>query len=69
MPPNCTASMLSPGRGLWQIQGNPVKQNVDAGVASYHDSGCDGVVAFGGGSALDAAKVTRCLSTVLSSER
>jgi alcohol dehydrogenase class IV len=29
---------------------------VDAGVAHYQDAGCDGVVAFGGGSALDAAK-------------
>lgn len=39
-----------------EIQGNPVKDNVDAGVAYYKDGGFDGIVAFGGGSALDAAK-------------
>ncbi|MEE8274279.1 MAG: iron-containing alcohol dehydrogenase [Alphaproteobacteria bacterium] len=38
------------------IKGNPVGKNVDDGVAAYKAAGCDGVVAFGGGSALDAAK-------------
>ena len=38
------------------IKGNPVGRNVDDGVAAYRDAGCDGVIAFGGGSGLDAAK-------------
>jgi alcohol dehydrogenase class IV len=38
------------------IKGNPVGRNVDDGVAAYKEAGCDGVIAFGGGSGLDAAK-------------
>ena len=38
------------------IKGNPVGKNVEDGVAVYRATGCDGVIAFGGGSALDAAK-------------
>ena len=38
------------------VQANPVGKNVDDGVAFYRKSQCDGVVAFGGGSALDVGK-------------
>ncbi len=38
------------------IKPNPVGANVDAGVAAFRAAGCDGVIAFGGGSALDAGK-------------
>ncbi|MDA0661511.1 MAG: iron-containing alcohol dehydrogenase [Proteobacteria bacterium] len=38
------------------IQGNPVGRNVTDGVAAYRGGGHDGVIAFGGGSAIDAAK-------------
>lgn len=38
------------------IKGNPSGQNVADGVVAYRDGGHDGVIAFGGGSALDAAK-------------
>lgn len=38
------------------IKSNPVGANVDAGVAVYRAGGHDGVVAFGGGSGLDAGK-------------
>lgn len=38
------------------VQGNPVGENVNAGVAAYHAGQHDGVIAFGGGSGLDAAK-------------
>jgi len=38
------------------VQANPVEENVNRGVATYHAGGHDGVIAFGGGSALDAAK-------------
>jgi len=38
------------------VQPNPVEENVTRGVAAYLAGGHDGVIAFGGGSALDAAK-------------
>ena len=38
------------------IKGNPTGKNVDDGVAIFKAGGHDGVIAFGGGSALDAAK-------------
>lgn len=45
------------GCGLFSdVQGNPVGANVDAGVSKYHEGKHDGVIAFGGGSALDVAK-------------
>ena len=39
-----------------EIRPNPIGEDVDAGVAAYKASGADGVIAFGGGSGLDAAK-------------
>ena len=38
------------------IKGNPTEQNVIDGVQAYRAGNFDGVIAFGGGSALDAAK-------------
>jgi alcohol dehydrogenase class IV len=38
------------------IRPNPLGRNVDAGVAVYREGGHDGVIAFGGGSALDTGK-------------
>ncbi len=38
------------------VQGNPVEDNVVGGVLSYRKGDHDGIVAFGGGSALDAGK-------------
>jgi alcohol dehydrogenase class IV len=38
------------------VQANPIEANVSAGVALYKQDGHDGVIAFGGGSALDAGK-------------
>ena len=38
------------------VRPNPVGRNVDDGVAVYREHGCDGVIAIGGGSALDAGK-------------
>ncbi len=38
------------------VKPNPVGKNVDDGVAAYKAGGHDGVIAFGGGSGLDAAK-------------
>ncbi len=38
------------------VKGNPTGANVEAGVAAFKAGRHDGVIAFGGGSALDAAK-------------
>jgi len=38
------------------VQANPIEANVTAGVALFARGGHDGVIAFGGGSALDAGK-------------
>ncbi|MEP1595280.1 MAG: iron-containing alcohol dehydrogenase, partial [Halieaceae bacterium] len=38
------------------VQGNPTGANVEAGVAAFHAGDCDGVIAVGGGSALDVGK-------------
>lgn len=39
------------------VDPNPSDKNVDQGLKVYRDGGYDGVIAFGGGSALDLAKV------------
>ena len=44
------------------IEANPVGSNIDAGVAAYKSGSHDGVIAFGGGSALDAGKVIAFMS-------
>jgi len=52
-------TLVSARRGVRvfvDVQGNPVAANVTAGVAVFHEGGHDGVIAFGGGSALDAGK-------------
>jgi len=38
------------------IQANPIEKNVIDGVAAFHANQHDGIIAFGGGSALDVAK-------------
>ena len=40
-----------------RVQANPVAANVEDGLKVFRDSGSDGVIAFGGGSALDCGKV------------
>jgi alcohol dehydrogenase len=40
-----------------EVKSNPVETNVDRGLEAMRSGGHDGVVAFGGGSALDAGKV------------
>ena len=39
-----------------EVKANPVGKNVEDGVAAYREGGHDGVIAWGGGSGLDAAK-------------
>jgi len=43
------------------VHPNPVEQDVVDGAAAYTKAGCDSVIAFGGGSALDAGKAVRLL--------
>jgi alcohol dehydrogenase class IV len=52
-----------PGSALFaRVRGNPVAANIDDGLAAYRAGGHDGVIAFGGGSALDAGKVIAFMS-------
>ncbi len=44
------------------VQGNPTEENVLNGVAHYNINKHDGVIAFGGGSAIDAAKTIAFMS-------
>lgn len=44
------------------VKPNPIGANVDAGIAAYRAGGHDGVIAWGGGSALDAAKAIAFMS-------
>jgi len=57
------ALALLPGTGLYAgVRGNPVAANIDDGLAVYRQGAYDGVIAFGGGSALDAGKVIAFMS-------
>ena len=57
------ALALVPGAGLFAgVRGNPVAANIADGLAAYRAGGHDGVIAFGGGSALDAGKVIAFMS-------
>jgi alcohol dehydrogenase class IV len=44
------------------IIGNPTGKNVNEGVASFKKKDCNGVIAFGGGSALDVGKAIAFMS-------
>lgn len=44
------------------VQGNPTGKNVTDGVSFYTEKDHDGVIAFGGGSAMDAAKTIAFMS-------
>src|SRR5216683_5424725 len=44
------------------VRGNPALSHVEAGLRAYRAGDHDGVVAFGGGSALDAGKVVAFMS-------
>ena len=38
------------------VQPNPTDEDVEDGVRLYREAGCDGIIAFGGGSPMDCAK-------------
>jgi 4-hydroxybutyrate dehydrogenase len=44
------------------VHPNPIEQDVVKGAEAYREFGCDSVIAFGGGSALDAGKAVRLLA-------
>jgi 4-hydroxybutyrate dehydrogenase len=51
------------GRAIYaDVDPNPSDKNVDAGIAMYREGGFDGIIAFGGGSGLDLAKVIALMS-------
>ncbi|RMG09493.1 MAG: iron-containing alcohol dehydrogenase [Planctomycetota bacterium] len=45
-----------------EVAPNPLAEQVDRGAEAFAAEGCDGIVAVGGGSALDVAKVIRILA-------
>jgi len=45
------------------VDSNPTEENVMAALERYREVGADGIVAFGGGSAIDAAKALRLLTS------
>ena len=58
-----SALALVPGAGLFAgVCSNPVAANIEEGLGVYRGGGHDGVIAFGGGSALDAGKVIAFMS-------
>jgi len=44
------------------VAGNPVKKQVDDGVAAFREHRADGVIGFGGGAALDVAKAVALMA-------
>lgn len=46
-----------------EVKGNPVGRNLEDGIAAYKKGGHDGVIAFGGGSALDTGKAVAFMAT------
>jgi alcohol dehydrogenase len=56
-------SLAATRAGLFcAIHPNPVSGDVEAGLAAWREGGHDGIVAFGGGSALDVGKVIAFMS-------
>src|SRR4051812_34607121 len=42
-----------------EVHPNPIEADVVGAAEAYRGAGCDGVIGFGGGSALDVAKIVR----------
>ena len=51
------------GSRFLDVPANPTEDAVLAGAAAYRESGCDGIVAIGGGSPIDLAKGVALLAT------
>ncbi|MEM9969466.1 MAG: iron-containing alcohol dehydrogenase, partial [Pseudomonadota bacterium] len=52
-----TKEMGLPCATFMGVDTNPTEKNLDNGVDVYRAADCDGVIAFGGGSAIDVAKL------------
>ena len=46
-----------------QVHPNPIEDDVELGTAAYREHGCDSIVALGGGSPMDVAKVIKFMAT------
>jgi len=46
-----------------EVQSNPTEGDVEAGLDRFRSTSCDGLIAIGGGSPIDAAKAIRLLVT------
>ncbi|XXF76478.1 iron-containing alcohol dehydrogenase [Myxococcaceae bacterium GXIMD 01537] len=46
-----------------RVQPDPTERDIFAGLEAYREGGCHGVIALGGGSPLDAAKLVQLLTT------
>ena len=60
MVANAVVALKSAGLSCFvfsNVRPNPVAANIEAGIKDFRENGHDGVIAFGGGSALDAGKV------------
>jgi alcohol dehydrogenase class IV len=63
MPMTAAALKQLPAAAMFsEIKPNPVESNVAQGIAAYRRGHHDGVVAFGGGSALDVGKMVAFMS-------
>ena len=51
------------------VKPNPVAANVEAGIRVLRAGKHDGVIAWGGGSGIDAAKAMTCVGHVLTSDK
>jgi alcohol dehydrogenase len=61
--PMVGAALAATGAALFcAIHPNPVGGDIEAGLAAYREGGHDGVIAFGGGSALDVGKTIAFMS-------
>ena len=56
-------ALVSCGGQFLDVPENPTAAGVDAAVAVFRSGGCDGVIALGGGSVLDTAKLVAALPT------
>ena len=57
LPPGAVAATFD------GIPANPTEESVLAAVALYREAGCDGIIAIGGGSVLDASKAVALMVT------
>jgi alcohol dehydrogenase class IV len=65
LPERVQAAAAGPGvspRLFAEVQENPTGNNVEDGVAAFHDWKADGVIALGGGSGLDCGKTIALLA-------